>query len=55
MPQNVNFAIKSAVAIAFLNASGIHPDAQVSSAAAFATADLADRAKAYSVKVLCKK
>jgi serine protease Do len=53
MPQNVNFAIKSAVVASFLESRGISYETTTSSNV-LAPADLADHAKALSVMILCK-
>ena len=52
--QNVNFAIKAAVAINFLQAHAV----QISSSTAtpiLSPADLADRAKTFTVFIICSK
>jgi S1-C subfamily serine protease len=53
IPQNVNFALKGAVAATFLESNGVAFTAG-SAAAAMAPADLADHAKAMSVYVTCR-
>jgi uncharacterized protein len=53
IPQNVNFAIKSAVAANFLNAQAIGYSEGVASAP-LSTADLALRAKAFTVQLECR-
>ena len=54
MPQNINFAIKSAIALAFLNSNGVTPDAPVvDTNKRLDSAELADFAKARTVKIAC--
>jgi hypothetical protein len=53
IPQNVNFAIKSSVAAAFLDSNSVGFSTGVLGAA-LAPTDLADRAKAVSLPILCK-
>jgi uncharacterized protein len=53
IPQNVNFAIKSAVAANFLNAQAIDYSEGAASAP-LSTADLAVRAKAFTVQLECR-
>jgi S1-C subfamily serine protease len=53
IPQNVNFAIKSAVALTFLQSSGVEPLSATSSS--LGPADLADRAKSFTVFVACRR
>ncbi|TGE00535.1 serine protease [Methylobacterium nonmethylotrophicum] len=53
IPQNVNFALKGAVAATFLESNGVAFTAG-SAAAPMAPADLADHAKAMSVSVTCR-
>ena len=52
LPQNVNFAIKAAVAANFLDTNGVAFETGPATAAMPAT-DLADHAKAVSAFVLC--
>ena len=52
IPQNVNFAIKSAVALTFLQSNGVEPLSATSSTS-LDPADLADRAKSFTVFVAC--
>ena len=55
MPQNINFAIKSTIALAFLNSNGVKPDAPVvDNKSPLDSAELADFAKARTVKIACK-
>jgi S1-C subfamily serine protease len=54
-PQNINFAIKTSIARNFLAANGITADGQQQSKKMDDLADLADRAKSTTVKILCKK
>jgi S1-C subfamily serine protease len=51
--QNVNFAIKGRTALSFLDANSVKPSASVSSAQ-LESAELADRAKSFTVKILCE-
>jgi TPR repeat protein len=52
IPQNVNFAIKASVAAAFLDAQRVaHPEG--GGAGALSTPDIAERAKAFTVQVIC--
>ncbi|MBK3399207.1 MULTISPECIES: serine protease [Methylobacterium] len=53
IPQNVNFALKGAVAATFLESNGVAFTAGTT-ATAMAPADLADHAKAMSVFVTCR-
>lgn len=53
MPQNINFAIKTVIALAFLNSNGVNPDAKIENTVMLDTAELADRAKARTVKIMC--
>jgi serine protease Do len=53
IPQNVNFAIKASVATAFLDAQGI-AHADNAGDAALSTPDIADRARSFTVRVLCR-
>ena len=58
IPQNVNFAIRASVASAFLESNGISPESGTVSENKINPADLADladRAKAMSVYVVCDK
>lgn len=52
VPQNVNFAIKASTAAIFLDANGVKPSADRQTTA-LDTADIADRAKDFTVKVYC--
>jgi uncharacterized protein len=53
IPQNVNFAIKASVAAAFLDAQRVE-HAERTGEGAFSTPDIADRAKSFTVRVLCR-
>jgi hypothetical protein len=56
MPQNINFAIKSSIALAFLNSNGVTPDGPVvDSNKRLDSAELADFAKARTVKITCTR
>jgi uncharacterized protein len=52
IPQNVNFAIKASVAAAFLDAQLV-THAENAGASAFSTPDLAERARSFTVQVVC--
>jgi serine protease Do len=52
IPQNVNFAIKASVAAAFLDAQRV-THTESAGAAALSTPDLAERAKAFTIQVIC--
>lgn len=54
IPQNVNFAVKATVELSFLQTHGVQ-SAEVLATAALSPADLADRAKAFTVFVACSK
>lgn len=54
IPQNVNFALKAAVALNFLQAHGIEPTGELATAA-LSSADLADTAKTFTVFVSCTR
>jgi len=54
IPQNINFAIKASVAEAFLDAQGVaHPEG--ANIPALSTPDLAERAKALTMQVVCAR
>ncbi len=53
MPQNINFAIKTAIALAFLNSNGVNADADVESKLSLDTSELAEHAKTRTVKIIC--
>jgi hypothetical protein len=53
IPQNVNFAIKASVATAFLDAQGI-AHADNARDPALSTPDIADRARSFTARVLCR-
>lgn len=53
MPQNINFAIKSAIALAFLSSNGVNPDADVDNNLHLETSELAEHAKSRTVKIIC--
>jgi serine protease Do len=53
IPQNVNFAIKASVAAAFLDAQRVE-HAERTGEGALSTPDIADRAKSFTVRVLCR-
>ena len=53
IPQNVNFAIKASVAAAFLDAQGI-AHADNAGDTTLSTPDIADRARSFTIRVLCR-
>jgi len=53
VPQNVNFAVNGTVVRAFLETHGVHPEPGATTAVAAGTADVAERAKHYTVLVEC--
>jgi hypothetical protein len=53
IPQNVNFAIKASVAAALLDAQRVE-HAERTDEGALSTPDIADRAKSFTVRVLCR-
>jgi S1-C subfamily serine protease len=53
LPQNVNFAIKTVIALAFLEANDITAAGTASTTALDAT-QIAERAKAFTVRITCK-
>ncbi len=54
-PQNINFAIKANIARSFLDANGIQADSAPQTTKIYEFADLAERAKLTTVKILCEK
>lgn len=54
-PQNINFAIKANVVKSFLDASGIKADGEPQNKQIYEFADLAERAKLSTVKILCEQ
>jgi len=54
-PQNINFAIKAGVAKGFLEANGIDADGAAQTKQIYEFADLAERAKLSTVKILCEQ
>jgi S1-C subfamily serine protease len=54
-PQNINFAIKASIARAFLDAHGIDADGPTQDKKIYEFADLAERAKLVTVKILCEQ
>jgi S1-C subfamily serine protease len=52
IPQNVNFAIKASVAAAFLDAQSV-AHAENAGVGALSTPDIAERAKSFTVQVVC--
>jgi S1-C subfamily serine protease len=52
IPQNVNFAIKASVAAAFLDAQRV-AHAESAGVGALSTPDIAERAKSFTVQVVC--
>jgi serine protease Do len=55
LAQNVNFAIKGSVALAFMEAQGVVPMRAGTDAQAMKPADIADRAKSFTALVECRK
>lgn len=55
MPQNINFAIKTNVAKGFLEANGINADGEPQTKQVYDFADLAERARLGTVKILCEQ
>ena len=55
IPQNINFAIKSVVATTFLEANGIQPSHSSATGAGLQPPDVADRAKAMTALIVCRK
>jgi serine protease Do len=55
MPQNINFAIKASIARTFLDASGVKGDGDIQSSKIFEFADLAERARLGTVKIVCEQ
>jgi serine protease Do len=53
IPQNVNFAIKASVAAAFLDAQRV-VHVEIRRDGSLSTPDIADRARSFTVKVLCR-
>jgi serine protease Do len=54
IPQNVNFAIKASVAAAFLDAQRV-AHAESAGVGALSTPDIAERAKSFTVQVVCAR
>ncbi len=54
VPQNVNFAIKSAIALSFLEANGVEAPITVRTADALDGAALAEKARDFTVQVVCE-
>lgn len=54
MPQNVNFAIKSATVVSFLDTAGVSYETGSKAGDTLAAPDLADVAKRLSVFIICK-
>jgi hypothetical protein len=53
LPQNINFAIKSVIAASFLESNDVSAPTATSTTALDAT-QIAERAKAFTVRVSCK-
>jgi serine protease Do len=53
VPQNVNFAISSAVAVNFLNVKGLNPKVDLSPTEKLEPEVLAEAAKRFTVQVYC--
>lgn len=54
IPQNVNFAIKTTIALNFLEANGIEPPINVRTSEPMDGATLAEKAKEFTVQVACR-
>ena len=54
-PQNINFAIKANIVRSFLDANGIQADSAPQTTKIYEFADLAERARLTTVKILCEK
>ena len=54
LPQNVNFAVKSAILASFLDANRVQYKVGVASGNPMSPADIADRARAMSGFVVCR-
>lgn len=54
IPQNVNFAIKTTIALNFLEANGVEAPINVRTADPMDGATLAERAKSFTVQVACR-
>lgn len=54
LPQNINFAIKSTVALSFLDANGISPAAGTKSQTAMDGATVAEQARLFTVRITCR-
>ena len=56
IPQNVNFAIKSTVALSFLDAHNVphEPPVAAASGPPLSNPDLADRARAFTLFITCR-
>jgi hypothetical protein len=54
VPQNVNFAIQSAIVINFLNIKGASPKLAGTERNTLAPPDVADVAKSFTVQVRCE-
>jgi S1-C subfamily serine protease len=53
LPQNINFAIKSSIAVNFLEANGARPNTSASTKS-FEQAEIADRARYFTVHIKCE-
>jgi S1-C subfamily serine protease len=54
-PQNVNFAIKASVAMSFLEANNVNISLDPTHGTALQATDVAERAKQFSVQVVCRR
>ena len=54
LPQNVNFAIKATVVLNFLDANGISPPLDARTTDAMDGEAIAERAKAFTVRINCR-
>ncbi|WP_336489981.1 S1C family serine protease [Methylobacterium nigriterrae] len=53
LPQNINFAIKSSVALGFLDANGIPPAVGTKSSGPMDAATVAEQARLFTLRVVC--
>jgi serine protease Do len=54
VPQNVNFAIKTSVALSFLDANGVEAPLNARTTDPMDGATLAEKARAFTVQVICR-
>ena len=53
IPQNVNFAIKSLIAMSFLEAANVSPPMKASTSERLDATQIADRARSFTVQIRC--